>query len=140
MRVEMDRYFDDTVRRSYPQGFGLPAPIGHEHASFASLRPKIDISEGRAAYSVRVELPGIEPDDVSIEIETGNTLVIRAEKRQDREETDGGYHWVESTYGAVQRILSLPDDAATDAVQAKFKNGVLKLSIPKRPARTPKTA
>ncbi len=142
MRIEMDRLFDDAVRRSYPQGprgSGFPGPIGRDDSRFAPLRPTVDISEGRKAYAVRVELPGIEPDDVSIEVERGNTLIIRAEKRQDREEEDEGYHWVESSYGVVQRILSLPDDADADAVQAKFKNGVLKLSIPKHPARASKT-
>jgi HSP20 family protein len=145
MRFEMDRLFDDAVRRSYPRGshvahgFGFPGPIDRDDSMFASLRPTVDISEGRKAYAVRVELPGIEPGDVSLEIEGGNTLIIRAEKRQDREEEDEGYHWVESSYGVVQRILSLPDDADADAVQAKFKNGVLKLSIPKHPARASKT-
>jgi len=142
MRIEMDRLFDDAVRRSYPHGphgFGLSGPVGGNDSIFAPLRPTVDISEGRKAYAVRVELPGIEPDDVSIEVERGNTLIIRAEKRQDREESDEGYHWVESSYGATLRILSLPDDADADAVQANFKNGVLKLSIPRHPARASKT-
>ncbi|MBW1881971.1 MAG: Hsp20/alpha crystallin family protein [Deltaproteobacteria bacterium] len=141
MRIEMDRLFDDAVRRSYPHGphgFSLTRPVGRDDSRFASLRPRVDISEGSKAYAVRVELPGIEPDDVSLEVEGGNTLIIRAEKRQDREEEDEGYHWVESSYGVAQRILSLPDDADADAVQAKFKNGVLKLSTPKHPVRVSK--
>ena len=139
MRMEMDRLFEDALRSSYlPQG-SFPTPRRPEGTGFPALRPTVDISEGRKAYSVRVELPGIEPEDVSIEVEANHTLIIRAEKRQDREEEDEGIHWVESTDGAAQRILSLPDDADADAVEAKFKNGVLKLRIPKQAARASKT-
>jgi len=140
MRMEMDRLFEDALRSSYLlRGGGLPAPWRGEGGGFPALRPTVDISEGRKAYTVRVELPGIDPDDVSIEIEANHTLIIRAEKRQDREEDEEGVHWVESTYGAAQRILSLPEDADADAVEAKFKNGVLKLRIPKQAARASKT-
>ena len=139
MRMEMDRLFEDALRSSHLYPGGFPAPLRGDRTGFPALRPTVDISEGRKAYSVRVELPGIEPDDVSIEVEADHTLIIRAEKRQDREEEDEGVHWVESTYGAAQRILSLPADADADAVEAKFKNGVLKLRIPKQPARASST-
>mgnify|MGYP003573248299 FL=1 len=139
MRIEMDRLFEEALRSSFLHHGSFPAPLRREGSGFPALRPMVDISEGRKAYSIRVELPGIEPDDVSIEIEANHTLIIRAEKRQDREEDEEGVHWVESTYGAAQRILSLPDDADADAVEAKFKNGVLKLRIPKQPARASKT-
>lgn len=139
MRMEMDRLFEDALRSSYLHPGSFPTPRRREGVGFPALRPTVDISEGRNAYSVRVELPGIEPDDVSIEVEANHTLIIRAEKRQDREDADEGIHWVESTYGAAQRTLSLPDDADADAVEAKFKNGVLKLRIPKQAARASQT-
>ena len=139
MRMEMDRLFEEALRSSYLYQGSFAAPRRGEGAGFPSLRPTVDISEGRKAYSVRVELPGIEPDDVSIEVEANHTLIIRAEKRQDREEDEEGVHWIESSYGAAQRILSLPDDADADAVEAKFKNGVLKLRIPKQAARASQT-
>ena len=61
--------------------------------------------------------------------------MIRAEKRQETEEEEEGYHCVERTYGAMQRVLTLPEDADGDAIDAKFDNGVLKLRIPKHAAR-----
>jgi HSP20 family molecular chaperone IbpA len=113
----------------------FPASKRHPNAA-ALLRPNIDISEGKKAYTVRAELPGVELEDVSIECD-GQTLAIRAEKRvEHEEEEEEGYHCMERSYGFVQRILSLPDDADTDAIDARFKNGVLKLRIPKQPART----
>jgi HSP20 family protein len=128
----MERLFDDTFRRSVP---GM-----HRHPAFpgptpASLRPSVDISEGKKAYTVRAELPGVDLEDVSIEVE-GHTLLIRAEKRQETEEEEEGYHCVERSYGAMQRVLSLPDDADGEAIDARFKNGVLKLRIPKHAARS----
>jgi HSP20 family protein len=111
----------------------LPADRRHPNAA-ALLRPNIDISEGKKAYTVRAELPGVELEDVSLECD-GQTLAIRAEKRVDHEEEEEGYHCMERSYGFVQRILSLPDDADAEAIDAKFKNGVLKLRIPKHPTR-----
>ena len=102
----------------------------------ALIRPSVDIAEGRKAYKVRVEIPGIEREDVSIELQEGDRLVIRAEKRLDHEEDEEGYHLVESSYGAFQRVLSLPQDADAAATEAKFRNGVLKLTIPKRATPT----
>jgi HSP20 family protein len=130
LRTEMEWLFDDTFRRSFPGMPRLPAIPGR---IATSLRPSVDVSEGKKAYTVRAELPGVELGDVSIEVE-GHTLVIRAEKRQETEEEEG-YHCVERSYGAMQRVLSLPDDADGEAIEAKFKNGVLKLRIPKHAAR-----
>ena len=130
-RTEMERLFDDTLRRSFPGMPWLPAIPGRIPTS---LRPSVDISEGKKAYSVRAELPGVAREDVSIEVE-GHTLVIRAEKRQETEEEEEGYHCVERSYGAMSRVLSLPDDADGEAIEAKLKNGVLKLRIPKHAAR-----
>ena len=87
---------------------------------------------------MRAEFPGVEHAAISIDID-GHTLVISAEKRQESEGENEGYHCVESTYGAMQRVLCLPDDADGSGVEAKFKNGVLKLRIPKRESRVSNT-
>lgn len=130
LRSEMDRLFDDVFRR-------FPALPGQPRTIAAPLRPNVDISEGRKAYTVRAELPGVDREDVAIEVED-RTLAIRAEKRRETEEEDEGYHCIERSYGAIQRVLSLPDDADSEAIEAKFKNGVLKLRIPKHAARASK--
>jgi HSP20 family protein len=122
LRTEVDRLFDDAFRR-FPVG-DVPE----------LLKPRIDISEGKKAYTVRAELPGVDRDDVSLEVQD-RILVIRAEKRQVKEEEDEGYHCIERSYGTVQRVLSLPDDADADAIEARFKSGVLTLRIAKQPAR-----
>lgn len=131
LRTDMERLFDETFRR-----FEAGEPFSRSLPSLASplLRPSVDISEGRKAYTVRAELPGMEADDLSIEVE-GQTLLIRGEKRRESEQEDEGYHCMERAYGAVQRVLSLPDDADADAIDAHFRNGVLELQIPKQAPR-----
>jgi HSP20 family protein len=98
------------------------------------LRPKMDISEGRKDYTVRAELPGVEIEDVSIRV-VGTTVILQAEKKQEQQSDEEGYHCVERTYGAVRRTLSLPEDADPEGIDASFKNGILTLRIPKHPAR-----
>jgi HSP20 family protein len=127
LRTDMDRLLDDMLDRFSARGRvspSLPRWIP------APLRPSVDISEGRKAYTVRAELPGMELEDIAIEVDD-HTLGLRGEKRQESEEEDEGYHCVERSYGAVQRVLSLPDDADCEAIDARFKNGVLTLKIPK---------
>jgi HSP20 family protein len=126
LRGELDRFFEMELG-------GSPFAPARPGGGLSPLKPAVDIAEGRKAYTVRVELPGVERNDVSVSAD-GQTLAIRAEKRQDREEDEEGVHWVESHYGAVQRILSLPDDADVAAIEARFRNGVLKLKVPKHAA------
>ncbi len=129
LRREMERAFDDVFRR-----FALGSPPEPPWAGGVSvLRPSVDISEGRKAYTVEVEVPGVEEGDISLEVEQ-DTLRIRGEKKHEREESDEGYHCIERSFGAFERLLSLPEDADAQGVGAKFKNGVLKITIPKRPA------
>lgn len=123
LRAEMDRLFEDSLQR-----FGLPPEAG------LVLKPSLDISEGKHAYTVRVEIPGVEKGDVTLDVHE-DTLTIRGEKRQEREESDESYHCVERSYGAFQRVLTLPDDADPERIDAKFRRGVLKVTIPKTDAR-----
>lgn len=79
---------------------------------------------------VRVELPGMDKDDCSITIE-GNLLLLHGEKRLERETTHSTYHVMERAYGAFQRTIPLPRNVSIEHAQAKFKNGVLIVRLPK---------
>lgn len=135
MRSEMDRAFEETFRR-----FGAGPLLGSSRPwpsltalerSEALLRPNVDISEGKKAYTVRVEVPGVGKDDISLDVDQ-DILRVRGEKKQERKESEDDYHWVERTYGRFERVLSLPEDADATAIAAKSKNGVLIVTIPKR--------
>lgn len=93
--------------------------------------------DGGKSYTVRVALPGIKADDVSVEVE-GHTLALRAEKREEREVEEDGYRRSERSYGAVQRVLSLPDDVDGEGIEANFADGVLTLRIPRHGAPAPR--
>jgi HSP20 family protein len=107
------------------------------HPMFAS-RPAVDISEARKSYRVRVDLPGIEKEDLSVTVE-GNTLAVFAHRREEADEEGEGRHWIETSYGATRRILSLPEDADTESIRAQFRNGVLDIRIGKHPTRVRST-
>lgn len=123
---EIDRLFDNVF-----SGFGLSSSLLPDWpAATGVLRPQLDIEESRKAYTVRVEVPGVDRDDLDISVENG-TLTISGEKQQERSDDSGGFHRVERSYGRFQRVLSLPADADEGGIKARFKNGVLKLTIPR---------
>lgn len=107
------------------------APIPQNLMGTELLKPTVDINASDKEYSISVEVPGIERDDIALEI-NGNTLYIRGEKRQVKEDKDKNYYRMERSYGAFQRLLSLPEDVNQNKVAANFKNGVLTITIARK--------
>lgn len=124
LHEELDRFLDEAFR-----GFGWPT-WRPAWPAWEGFRPSVDIAETRRGYMIRVEVPGVEKEDLSVTIED-DTLVIAGEKKQEKEEEEGGYHCVERSYGAFRRLISLPADADQQRLEAKFRNGVLTITIPK---------
>lgn len=126
---EIDRVFDSFFR-----GFGFPGFGGGLATSPSSwLRPSLDLSASEKEYTVTVELPGVDKDDVEVEL-SGNSLLIKGEKKHEQEESKKDFYRLERSYGAFQRTLSLPEDADRDNIDAKFRRGVMTLTIPRRAA------
>lgn len=92
--------------------------------------PHLDMTETKESLIVKAELPGLEVKDLSITI-SGNTLTLKGEKRQVKEEQDEHHHLVERSYGAFARTVELPTTVAAGKVKAAFKNGVLTITLPK---------
>lgn len=118
MHREMDRMFEDFFSGSRATGGEL------------LLKPSVDIAESKKAYRITVEVPGIAPERIELHVE-GDTLVLSGEKRQETEDDDEGFHRVERSYGQFRRVLTLPEDADPDGIKADFKNGVLKIRVPR---------
>ena len=98
--------------------------------SGAGWAPHLDMTETKECLIVKAELPGLEVKDLDITI-SGNTLALKGEKRQVREDQDEHHHLLERSYGAFARTVELPTTVAADKVKAAFKNGVLTITLPK---------
>ncbi|MGV8073791.1 MAG: Hsp20/alpha crystallin family protein [Syntrophobacteraceae bacterium] len=127
---EIDRMFDNFFR-----GFGLPSSgFGTEFTSLPQaewLKPTLDIAAGDKEYTICVELPGVDEKDVQLEL-SEDTLVIKGEKKQEKEEKEKNFYRMERSYGSFQRVLSLPEDAEHEGIGAAYKNGILTITIPRK--------
>ncbi len=88
------------------------------------------MSEDEKAYKISAELPGIDAKDIDVSV-SGDTLVLKGEKRQEKEEKDKNYHFSERAYGSFQRSFQLPPSVDRDKVAADFSKGVLTITLPK---------
>lgn len=132
LHQEIDRVFDDALR-----GFPFfPGNPGRQLATLAPstwLKPTMDIAANDKEYTVTVELPGIDESDFQLELE-GNTLKIRGEKKQEKEEKEKDFYRVERSYGSFQRVLSLPEDVDQGGIAANFSKGILTVTLPRKEA------
>jgi HSP20 family protein len=119
LRTEVDRLFE-----SFP--FRLPTLSFKRFAS----SPALEMTETDKAFKITAELPGIQPENVDVTFEEG-MLRISGEKKEQREENERGYRMSERSYGAFERIVSLPSAANPEKIDAKFKNGVLTITVGK---------
>lgn len=92
--------------------------------------PTLDLIESEGAYEVRTELPGLEKKDIDISLDR-DLLVIKGEKKHEKEESDKRYHRVERQYGSFYRSIRLPGEVKNEKIDAKFKDGVLTIKLPK---------
>lgn len=135
LQQEMERLFDDLLA-----GLGL-RPLrqrndGPDHMIQGLLRPNLDIATDGRNYRISVEIPGVAKDEVRLEV-SDRTLTIAGEKRQEKEEQGHDFYRMERSYGAFQRLLTLPEDADQEAIKATFKQGVLTITIPRRQVAAP---
>ena len=93
-----------------------------------ALMPRVDMTSDEKAYTLHVEIPGVNPDDVKLSINNG-VLEISGEKKNDTE--DKNKHVTERYYGSFSRSLTLPEDVDLEAISAAHKNGVLTVTIPR---------
>jgi HSP20 family protein len=89
-----------------------------------------DLFEDEKRLIVRVEIPGMEKEDLTIDVQ-GDSLVVRGEKRFERKETEGQYRVLQCAYGHFRRVVPLPTPVLTDQAIATYRNGVLRLELPK---------
>ena len=126
MQREMNRMFDNLFR-----GVDEPSLLN------SSWVPAVDVAEEDDAYVVMVELPGVNKNDVKITLES-NILTIQGEKRAETESKEKNVHRVERSYGSFQRSFTLPTMVKNDKIDAEFKDGILKIMLPKAEEAKPR--
>lgn len=118
LRSEMDNLFDRFFGES---------PLGRPADSWL---PRADLSETKDAFVVTAELPGLEAKDVKVSM-SGDLLTIEGEKKKEKEEKDENFHYTERYQGSFRRSFQLSGAVKEEKVEASFKNGVLKVNLPK---------
>lgn len=97
-----------------------------------------DVFEDDKRIVVRIEAPGMEKDDFDIEVRDG-TMIVRGEKRFERESSEGRWRVLQCAYGAFERRVALPAEVLADQASASYRRGVLKIELPKAPTGRPRS-
>lgn len=122
LREKMNRLFEDTF-----------AVRGEEKDLMASTwTPSVDIYETENDVVLTAEIPGIEDKDIEIKIED-STLSIKGERKLEKETKEENYHRIERAYGTFYRSFTIPHNVDQDKIQAEHENGVLKITMPRKP-------
>ncbi|MCK6526524.1 Hsp20/alpha crystallin family protein [Myxococcota bacterium] len=126
----MARRISDEVDRTLGHAFRAMPPLAPMAALETDLgfAPEVDVFERDGRLVVRADLPGMGKDDVQVEV-AGDTLILRGERKEEREEEREGYYCCERRYGAFTRSIPLPEGVNPDSAEASFRNGVLEVSL-----------
>jgi HSP20 family protein len=119
MRRDMDRLWDSFFERGLIRG-----------EDGGEWLPSLDVGETKNEIVVNAEMPGMDPKNIDISLSDG-LLTIKGEKKQEKEEKEENYHLVERSYGSFTRSIRLPHEVQSDKINASYKNGVLKVVLPK---------
>jgi HSP20 family protein len=136
LRRRVDRLFDDfrwpPRRWGWPSRVGVDAePFWRSMTSWGSM-PAVDFVDKDKEYEITAELPGIDPNNIELAF-SNRKLTVKGEKKEEREERERDYYLSERRYGSFQRSFALPEDVDPEKIQASFKNGLLRITVPKNP-------
>jgi HSP20 family protein len=126
LQDRMNRLFEDAGR--WPNG---------EPAATTSWSPAVDIFETEGEIVVKAELPGMDRKDIALNLEK-NVLTLRGERRLEKETKEENYHRIERAYGGFSRAFSIPATVDEEKIRADYKDGVLKIILPKKEQVKPK--
>ena len=126
MNPMFDDFFRDCAFSSLGNGLGTNA-----------FTPAVDVCEDEKAVVVKAELPGMDEKDIEVNL-ADNGLTIRGEKKDEKEEKGKGYWHREASYGAFSRFIPLPEGLDMEKVDARFKNGVLTVTLARQEGATAK--
>jgi HSP20 family protein len=131
LRREVERLFDEFDRPFVRSGFDFDSFWRNEPDRLPM--PAVDVVEGENAYEISAELPGVDEKNVELRLSNGG-LVIKGHKEEEKEEKKKDYYVHERHLGGFERAFHLPDDVDADKVEAKFSEGLLKITLPRKKA------
>lgn len=128
LRHQMNHLFDDVLR---------PVVRGDSRLSKWNRYPTVDIYDKNENIVIKAELPGIDKKDIVIDVKDG-VLTLKGERSFDNEVKEEKYYCRERTFGKFERVFRLPADVDPEKISADYKDGILKINIPKPEEQQPK--
>lgn len=132
LRREVDRLFEDFDRDFWRSPFRRSLFEIEPFWQGEDAAPAVDIIEKDNAYEVTAELPGLEEKNIEVKLANGG-LMIKGEKQEEKTEKKKDYYLHERQFGSFARYFSMPEGVDADKIEASFKNGVLTVTLPKKP-------
>jgi HSP20 family protein len=127
----------DRMNRMFDESYRGRGPSEDDWSLGGSWAPAVDIYEHEGNIVLTAELPGLDPKDVDIRVEN-NVLTLRGERKWTDEVKRENYHRVERAYGGFTRSFTLPNVVDTEKIKADYRDGMLKLVLPKKEEAKPK--
>lgn len=136
VRYNPNRFFDNSFDRFFTN-FPPPVPVNGSESAHAAIFPRVEIRDGEEAIHLTAEVPGIEKDQLKVEV-NNRVLTVSGEKLVENEQKENGITRSERVYGSFTRRFTLPDEVDADKIVANTDNGVLNVTLPKKPEAKPK--
>jgi HSP20 family protein len=125
----------NRMHRLFRESYSSEAP--EEALTTTSFAPPVDIYEDEHTISLKMELPGMDEEDIDVRIE-GNTLAVHGERKFEKDEKEENYRRIERQYGSFTRSFTLPSSVDPSQVSAHYDKGVLKVNLAKKAEAKPK--
>src|SRR5712675_3423292 len=121
LQEEVNRLFSTNLNRSF----------GDEGIGRGAWNPSVDIYENKDQIVLEAELPGMKREDFELSVEN-NVITLRGERHFEKKDETDNYHRVERSYGSFARSFTLPQTVTGEGVTAEYREGVLRVTLPKR--------
>ncbi|MDO9566271.1 MAG: Hsp20/alpha crystallin family protein [Candidatus Desulfaltia sp.] len=126
----------DRINRMFDEAFLRSKDIDDE-VSLASWKPTVDIYDTDDAIVLKVELPGVDKEKVSVDVKD-NVLTLKGERSVDKEIKEKNYYRRERSFGSFHRSFTLPTTVNPEDIKATYKDGILTIEVPKPEEKKPK--
>ena len=112
-------------------------PTGKDQLTVGSFVPPVDVYEDEQNLILKLEIPGLNDEDVNVSVEN-NTLTVQGERKFEKEEKEENFHRIERRYGSFVRTFKLPNTVDAEKVEASYDKGILKITLAKRAEAKPR--